>query len=122
MSTGESKIAVEKKAESSTAEARPGIVEALKRWVSPAGSEAPQDFNRWMAIPPSFLLQLSIGSVYAWSTFNSPLTRIDGVVVSSANDWALNDVVPIFSFCAVTLGICTASLGTWAEKAGPRKV
>ena len=30
--------------------------------------------------------------------------------------------MPIFSFCAVSLGVCTATLGPWAERSGPRKV
>ena len=31
-------------------------------------------------------------------------------------------VVPMFSICALSLGACTAFLGPWAEKSGPRKV
>ena len=67
-------------------------------------------------------MQLSIGSVYAWSIFNEPLTRAMGVVAAAAEDWALGDVVPIFSTCATTLGVCTFFLGKWAERVGPRKV
>lgn len=73
-------------------------------------------------MPGSFLVQVSIGSVYAWSVFNGPLTRSLGVVASSADDWALSDVMPIFSTCAATLGVCTALLGPWAERNGPRRV
>jgi hypothetical protein len=61
-------------------------------------------------VPFSFAVQLSIGSVYAWSTFNAPLTRQLGVVVPSAEDWHLTSVVPVFSVCALTLGVCTAFL------------
>lgn len=83
---------------------------------------APDGYNRWKSVPGSFLVQLCIGSVYAWSIFNTPLTRDLGVVAQAADDWALGDVVPIFSLCAVTLGVCTATLGPWAERSGPRKV
>ena len=45
--------------------------------------------GRWMTVPFAFIVQLSIGSVYAWSTFNSPLTRQLGVLVPAADDWGL---------------------------------
>ncbi|MDC3321105.1 hypothetical protein OAV88_00730 [bacterium] len=60
--------------------------------------------------------------MYAWSIFNEPLTKIFGVVAPSAQDWALTSVVPIFSLCAVSLGVTTFTLGSWTERAGPRKV
>jgi hypothetical protein len=36
--------------------------------------------------------------------FTSPLTRNQGVVVSSAGDWAFTEVAQILSIMAVTLG------------------
>ena len=48
------------------------------------------------------------------------MTRAIGVVSSAATDWTHSDVVPVFSFAAVTLGVTTASLGSWVEKVGPR--
>ena len=83
---------------------------------------APDGYNRWLNVPASVMVQLSIGSVYAWSIFNSPLTRELGVVAPAADDWTLSAVVPIFSVCALTLGACTAGLGKWAERVGPRMV
>ena len=32
-------------------------------------------FNRWLVPPASVAIHLCIGSVYAWSMFNAPLTR-----------------------------------------------
>ena len=84
--------------------------------------KAPADYNRWLNIPFSVMVQLSIGSVYAWSLFNAPLCRQLGVVTPSSGDWALDAVVPVFSVCALTLGACTAGLGKWAERVGPRMV
>lgn len=57
---------------------------------------APEGYNRWLMVPASFLVQLSIGSVYAWSIFNEPLTRELGVVASAASDWGLDRCDPLF--------------------------
>eukprot|EP01046_Picozoa_sp_COSAG06_P096266 COSAG06_NODE_42365_length_382_cov_0.915194_2_plen_74_part_01 len=54
-------------------------------------------------------------SVYAWSIFNGPLTRELGVVASCSADWALADVVPVFSVNAACLGACTFATGKWLE-------
>ncbi len=93
-----------------------------QRYLYKEAIEAPADYNRWLNIPFSVMVQLSIGSVYAWSLFNAPLCRQLGVVAPSSGDWALDAVVPVFSVCALTLGACTAGLGKWAERVGPRMV
>jgi hypothetical protein len=95
------------------------------RWPKRLAKEsiiAPEDFNRMFTVPGPFLIQISIGSVFAWSMWNGLLTRELGVVTSCAGDWALGHVVPVFSTAAITLGITTFCLGPWAEKAGPRLV
>lgn len=94
-------------------------------------------FDRWRIVPASFLIQLSIGSVYAISMFTGPLSRNQGVVVASASDWTYPgmlflllsliflisiEVAQILSIMAVTLGVTTVCLGPWIEHAGPRKV
>ena len=73
-------------------------------------------------MPSAFLVQLSIGSVYSWSILGSPLTRELGVVAAASGDWGLASVTPIFSTCAISLGLSTGLLGKWAEASGPRKV
>jgi MFS family permease len=83
---------------------------------------APPGYNRFATVPGGVAVTLSIGSVYAWSTFNGPLTRELGVVAQSGSDWTLGEVVPIFSLAAVCLGVATTTLGPWAERVGPRKV
>ena len=50
---------------------------------------AKDTFNRWKVVPASFLIQISVGSVYAWSVFNNPLCREIGVVAPAAADWGL---------------------------------
>ncbi len=79
-------------------------------------------FNRWRVPPASVAIHLCIGSVYAWSMFNSPLTRTYGVVGSASADWVLKDVVWIFSVAIVFLGLSAAVGGKWLEQVGPRMV
>lgn len=83
---------------------------------------APEGYNRWRVPPASIAIHLCIGSVYAWSVFNPPLTRELGVVASAAEDWSLSSVVWIFSVAIVSLGLAAAFGGKWLEKVGPRYV
>ncbi|GBG33808.1 Monocarboxylate transporter 14 [Hondaea fermentalgiana] len=55
------------------------------------------NFNRWALIPAATLNHMCIGSIFAWSIFNTPLTRLSGVVAPAANDWLLGDVTVTFS-------------------------
>ena len=80
------------------------------------------DFNRWLVPPASIAIHLCIGSVYAWSIYNLPLTRLFGVVTPAAGDWNLQSVTWIFSVAIVFLGLSAAFAGRWLEKVGPRMV
>jgi MFS family permease len=83
---------------------------------------APPGFNRWRVAAASVSIHLCIGSVYAWSVFNPPLTRVLGVVAPAADDWTLGSVVWIFSVAIVFLGLSAALAGKWLERVGPRLV
>jgi len=83
---------------------------------------APSDYNRWRVPLASVAIHLCIGSVYAWSIYNPPLTRVYGVVTSAADDWSLGQVVWVFTVAIVFLGLSAAFAGKWLEKVGPRKV
>ena len=83
---------------------------------------APPGFNRWKVPPASIAIHLCIGSVYAWSIFNPPLTMVQGVVASSGDDWNIREVVWIFSVAIVFLGLAAAIAGKWLERVGPRMV
>lgn len=83
---------------------------------------APEDFNRWKVPPASIAIHMCIGSVYAWSIFNAPLTKQFGVVAASSGDWSLQSVVWIFSVAIVFLGLSAAFGGKWLEEVGPRMV
>jgi MFS family permease len=79
-------------------------------------------FNRWKVPPASIAIHLCIGSVYAWSVFNEPLTRLLGVRAPAAGDWRLMQVTWIFSIAIVFLGLSAAVAGKWLERVGPRMV
>jgi MFS family permease len=83
---------------------------------------APPGYNRWLVPPASIAIHLCIGSVYAWSAFNAPLTKVRGVLASAPNDWSLGQVVWIFTVAIVTLGLAAAFAGRWLEQVGPRTV
>lgn len=79
-------------------------------------------FNRWLVPPASIAIHLCIGSVYAWSIYNPALIRKLGVVVPSASDWDLQQVVWVFTVAIVFLGLAAAAAGHWLERVGPRMV
>ena len=93
----------------------PGLL-AKERIIAPPG------YNRWRVPLASVAIHLCIGSVYAWSIYNPPLTKSIGVVASAADDWTLGEVVWIFTVAIVALGLAAAIAGRWLEKVGPRKV
>ena len=83
---------------------------------------ASPDFNRWWIPPASVAIHLCIGSVYAWSIYNPALIKAVGVVESAPGDWALREVVWIFTVAIVSLGLAAAFAGRWLERVGPRRV
>jgi hypothetical protein len=52
---------------------------------------APAGYNRWRVPLASIAIHLCIGSVYAWSIYNPSLTKVHGVVTSSAEDAGQGD-------------------------------
>lgn len=78
-------------------------------------------FNRWLVPPAALAIHLCIGQIYAYSVFNKPLTRIQGITESAAGDWELTTIGWIFSIALFTLGASAALFGQWLERVGPRK-
>ena len=74
---------------------------------------APRGYNRWLIPPAALAVHLSIGEVYAFSVFKNPLVE--------HFDTSLTAIGAIFSIAIVMLGLSAAVLGTWVERAGPRK-
>jgi len=94
----------------------------MNAWFSKERIVAEPGFNRWRVPPVSIAIHLCIGSVYAWSIYNPPLTQVLGVVGSAGDDWVLSDVVWIFTVAIVFLGLSAAFAGKWLEEVGPRTV
>jgi MFS family permease len=82
---------------------------------------APPGFNRFLVPPAALAVHLSIGQVYAFSTFNLPLTKLIGLTHSAPDDWDLKQVGWIFSIAIAILGLSAAVFGRWVERAGPRQ-
>ncbi|MDC3413839.1 OFA family MFS transporter [Terrihalobacillus insolitus] len=69
--------------------------------------------NRWLIAASAVGIHISIGSVYAWSNFTTPLTEQFG--------WSAKQVQLTFSLAILFLGLSAAFLGHFVEKYGPRK-
>jgi MFS family permease len=78
-----------------------------------ARTVAPPSYNRWLIPPAALAVHLSIGQVYAFSVFKTPLVE--------HFDTKLTPIGIIFSIAIVMLGLSAAIGGTWVEENGPRK-
>jgi len=82
---------------------------------------APPGYNRYLIPPAALAVHLSIGQVYAFSTFNLPLTKVIGLTHSAPGDWDLKTIGWTFSIAIAVLGLSAALFGRWVERVGPRK-
>jgi MFS family permease len=78
-------------------------------------------FNRFLVPPAALAVHLSIGQVYAFSTFNLPLTKLIGITHSAPGDWDLKQMGWVFSIAIAILGLSAAVFGRWVERVGPRR-
>src|SRR5271167_3646671 len=78
-------------------------------------------FNRFLVPPAALAVHLSIGQVYAFSTFNLPLSKLIGLTQTAPGDWNLKELGWIFSIAIAILGLSAAVFGHWVERVGPRK-
>lgn len=69
--------------------------------------------TRWKIAIAAVAIHLSIGSVYAWSVYVTPLQRMFG--------WSKPQLTWTFSLAIVFLGLSAAFGGSWMERHGPRK-
>ncbi|HEY2451706.1 MAG TPA: OFA family MFS transporter [Scandinavium sp.] len=70
--------------------------------------------NRWGIALAGIVLQIVLGSVYAWSVFRAPLTK--------QFHWTISQVTLTFTISIVVLGIAAFFGGLWLNKSGPRVV
>jgi OFA family oxalate/formate antiporter-like MFS transporter len=70
--------------------------------------------NRWVVAIMGTLLQVSLGTVYAWSYFQKP--------VMAANGWSNTQAAWAFSLAIFFLGLAAAWGGVNLPKFGPRKL
>jgi OFA family oxalate/formate antiporter-like MFS transporter len=70
--------------------------------------------NRWLLAGGGVLMQLALGSVYAWSVFRNPLIKTFG--------WSISDVTTTFSIAILVLGFAAFLGGLWMRRVGPRVV
>lgn len=70
------------------------------------------DKNRWLVAVSAILIHLSIGSIYAYSVYQTPLQALHG--------WSNSEVTLAFSSGLFVLGLTAASMGWFVEKYGPR--
>ena len=69
-------------------------------------------YRRWLFPPAALAVHLSIGQVYAFSVFKTPLVE--------HFDSSLTAIGVVFSIAIAMLGLSAAFLGTWVERSGPR--
>jgi len=93
----------------------------MSSFLDRAHTVAPPGFNRFLVPPAALAVHLSIGQVYAFSTFNLPLTKLIGITKSAPEDWNLAELGWIFSIAILVLGVSAAVFGRWVEAVGPRK-
>src|SRR5271166_1277364 len=70
--------------------------------------------NRWGIAAAGFLMQMALGSVYAWSVFRAPLAK--------QFHWTISQVTLTFTICIFVLGVAAFFGGLWLNKTGPRRV
>lgn len=70
--------------------------------------------NRWLVAIMGTMLQVALGTVYAWSFFQQP--------VMAANNWSNSEAAWTFSLAIFFLGLAAAWGGINLPKFGPRKL
>ncbi|MEU3282695.1 OFA family MFS transporter [Streptomyces antibioticus] len=70
-------------------------------------------YSRWLIPPAALAIHLCIGQVYATSVYKTALVEHFGTTLTS--------IGVTFSIAIVMLGVSAAVMGTWVDRAGPRK-
>jgi len=79
--------------------------------------------NRWLIALAAFVLQLSLGSVYAWSVFSKPIAALfNGITTTKVTQAQLAPISLTFSITLLALGVTAAFGGYLQNRYGPRIV
>src|SRR3984885_7284699 len=78
-------------------------------------SQPDTTFSRWLIPVAAVAINICIGSVYAWSTFNPPIHA-----VFHNDPWWFSPPYTTFSTAIILLGLTAAFGGPWVERRGPR--
>src|SRR5258708_508720 len=70
--------------------------------------------SRWGIALAGVLMQMALGSVYAWSVFRTPLATLFG--------WSIAEVTLTFTITIFVLGFSAFPGGLWLNRSGPRIV
>ncbi len=70
--------------------------------------------KRWWIAVAAVIMQLCLGSVYAWSVFKKP--------IMAAHGWGETATQATFMICIFVIGLSAAFGGTLVDKKGPRYV
>ncbi|KAL2911452.1 hypothetical protein HK105_209064 [Polyrhizophydium stewartii] len=76
----------------------------------------PLRFNRFLLFPAALLIQLSVGSLYAWSGYNLP---IEAYIYGRNGAVDRNIASNVFYVAVGVFGLTAALLGPWLERRGP---
>lgn len=70
--------------------------------------------NRWLIVLAGVIMQLALGSVYAWSIYTKSLI--------TANHWTVTQATLPFTISIAFIGIGAIIGGMWQDRVGPRMV
>jgi len=82
--------------------------------VSSRSPEPTLPTTRWLIAVAGIVMQVALGSVYAWSVFRIPLSRAYG--------WSIPQVTLTFEVAILMLGFAAFAGGLWMKRAGPRRM
>ncbi|KNE71541.1 hypothetical protein AMAG_15754 [Allomyces macrogynus ATCC 38327] len=70
-------------------------------------------FKRWMLIPASIVIQVCVGSFYAWSVYNGPIKEVMG---ADATEESISETFYVAVGC---FGVASCLIGPVLERRGP---
>jgi OFA family oxalate/formate antiporter-like MFS transporter len=80
----------------------------------PSPGAAPETISRWWRVVGGLLMNLALGSLYAWSVFVAPLEKEFG--------WKRADTSMVFTWAVVVFAIAFIAAGRLQDKLGPFKI